>query len=296
MADSCNYGRKCYRAARQVSGKQSGVSGYPDVQLPLTSNALFRILALRSLANSPMRLQDNWLTEGLIDFEYKKYVLLAYLKSVKESFGKVELYPYLSDIIFHYRNLLTLQSNKSLIVDNFPKELSLEKLKQLEVSYRKIIQDDAVMQEIEAIMDFAVPRLKGQLEEGTSIYDFVESKCELSSIGVVPLYAMEGYMFMTQPPENETSIYRYQITVFHSSSEPLRGLQTQFVCTTACSLVNTYESMKMDLVRKYNDLPNPAAFLVLSKMRFPFQQTLMPVAKRLLMKYLSKTETGTTFS
>lgn len=243
-----------------------------------------------------MRLQDNWLTEGLIDFEYKKYVLLAYLKSVRDSFSKVELYPYLSDIIFHYRNLLSLQSNRSLIAENFPKELSLEKLKQLEISYRKIIQDDAVMQEIEAIMEFALPQFKGHLDEGSSIYDFVESKCELSSIGVVPLYASEGYMFMTQPPESETAVYRYQVTVYHNSSETMRGLQTQFIYTTACGLVNTYEGIKMELVRKYSDLPNPAAFLVLSRMKFPFQQTLMPVAKRLLIKYLSKAEGGTTFS
>jgi hypothetical protein len=40
------------------------------------------------------KLKENWLTEGLIDFEYKKYVLLAYLKSVKESFSRVELYPF----------------------------------------------------------------------------------------------------------------------------------------------------------------------------------------------------------
>jgi len=242
------------------------------------------------------RLQDNWLTEGLIDFEYKKYRLLAYLKSVRESFSKVELYPYLSDIIFHYRNLLTLKENKSLIVDHFPKELSLEKLKLLEISYQKVIQDDAVMQEIEAIMAFAIPELREHLEEGSSIYEFVESKCELTSIGVVPLYAQEGYMFMTQPPENETAIYRYQVTVFPNSTEGLRGLQTRFVRTSAHSLANTYESIKLGLVRQFTDLPNPAAFLVLSKMRFPFQQTLVPVAKRLLIKHLSKTEQGTTFS
>lgn len=243
-----------------------------------------------------MQLQDNWLTEGLIDFEYKKYVLLAYLKSVKDSFSKVELYPYLSDIIFHYRNLLTLQSNKSLIVENFPKELSLEKLKQLELSYKKIIQDDSVMNEIEAIMDFALPRLRGQMDEGSSIYEFVESKCELTSIGVVPLYTNEGYMFMTQPPEEETMIYRYQVTVYNSSTEVMRGLSTEFVCTATCSLVNTYENLKLDLVRRYSDLPNPAAFLLLSRLKFPFQQTLMPVAKRLLIKYLSRPDVGTTFS
>lgn len=29
------------------------------------------------------RLDNNWLTQELIDFEYKKYVLLAYFKTVK---------------------------------------------------------------------------------------------------------------------------------------------------------------------------------------------------------------------
>ena len=236
------------------------------------------------------RLGDNWLTEGLIDFEYKKYVLLAYLKAVRESFSKVQLYPHLADIVFHYRNLVALRSDKSVITESVPKELSIEKLELLEISYRKMIEDDAIMQEIEAIMEFAIPQLKGYVEEGSSIYDFVESKCELSAIGVVPLYAREGYVFMTQPPESETNIYRYQITVYHNSSEPMRGLQTEFVRTTNYNLANSYENMKMDLVRHFKDLPNPAAFLVLSKMKFPYKQTLVPIAKRLLIKYLSKSE------
>ena len=234
-------------------------------------------------------LKDSWLTDGLIDFEYKKYVLLAYLKKVKESFSRVELYPYLSDLVFHYRNLVALQENKTLIFESFPKELSLENLKMLELNYKKMIEDDAVMMEVESIMEFAVPQLKGSVEEGSSIYEFVESKCELSPVGVVPLYAHEGYMFLTQPPENETSVYRYQVTVYKSSAEPMRGLQTQLVYTTQYNFSNTYEQMKLTLIRKYTDLPNPAAFLVLSKMKFPYLQTLVPVAKRLLIKHLSKT-------
>ncbi len=41
------------------------------------------------------KLKDNWLTDGLIDYEFKKYQLLAYFKQVKESFQRIELYPYL---------------------------------------------------------------------------------------------------------------------------------------------------------------------------------------------------------
>ncbi|MDZ4716673.1 MAG: hypothetical protein SH819_14500 [Cytophagales bacterium] len=236
------------------------------------------------------RLGDTWLTDGLIDFEYKKYVLLGYLKAVQEAFSRVELYPHLADIVFHYRNLVALQSSKSMIYESFPRELSLESLEMLELNYKKIIEDDAIMQEIESIIAFAIPQIKDSVEEGSEIYEFVESKCELSSIGVVPLYAREGYMFMTQPPENETRIYRYQVTVYQNSSEPMRGLQTEFLQTTTYGLVNTYEQMKLSLIRQFKDLPNPAAFLVLSKMKFPYAQTLVPVAKRLLIKHLSKTE------
>jgi hypothetical protein len=233
-------------------------------------------------------LKDNWLTEGLIDFEYKKYQLLAYLKNVKSSFQRVELYPYLSDLVFHYRNLITLRENKMLIGESFPKEISKERLKKLEVSYRKMIEDDSIMREIESIMDYALPQFKASLDEGSFIYEYVESKCEISPIGLTMLYANEGYLFVTQPPEKETNIYRYQITFFEQSNEAMRGIQTSFVETCEKSIARTYETIKMALIRRYTSLPNPAAYLVLSKLKFPHAQTLMPIAKRLLVKEISK--------
>jgi len=234
------------------------------------------------------RLNDNWLTDGLIDFEYKKYQLLAYFKNVKESFKRVELYPFLSDMIFHYRNLVMLKENKTLIQESFPKELSVENLKNLVLNYHKIIEDDSVMMEIEAIMEYALPQFKDSLDEGSFIYDYVESKCEISPVGLTSLYLDEGYLFVTQPPETETDVYRYQVTIFNQSTEPLRGIHTEFLLTAQRSFSNTYEHMKLNLIRNYVELPNPSVYLVSSKMRFPYQQTLMPVAKRLLVKQIAK--------
>jgi hypothetical protein len=233
-------------------------------------------------------LKDNWLTEGLIDFEFKKYQLLGYLQKVKDSFSRVELYPFLSDLVFHYRNLMILKENKLMIGESFPKELATERLKNLELTYRKIIEDDLIMCEIESIMEYALPQFKASLDEGSYIYEYVESKCEISPVGLTSLYANEGYLFVTQPPEKETNIYRYQVTFFEQSSEPMRGIQTTLVETTERSLASTYESLKLILIRKYSELPNPAAYLVLSKLKFPYVQTLMPVAKRLLVKEISK--------
>lgn len=233
------------------------------------------------------KLSNDWLTQGLIDFEYKKYVLLAYLQTVKQSFGKVELYPFLAELVFHYRNLVAVKENKVLIRESFPKELSLDEIKKLELRYRELVEDDRIMSELESIIDFAIPHIKSSLQEGTVIYEYVESNLEISPVGVTPLYANEGYLFVTQPPEKETNVYRYQVSIFEDSKEQLRSLNTQFVESVDKNMLNTYERIKLDLIRKYKDLPNPAAFLMLSKLKVPFTETLMPVAKRLFVKHIN---------
>lgn len=234
------------------------------------------------------RLKDNWLTDGLIDYEYKKYQLLAYFKRVKESFLRVELFPFLSDLVFHYRNLILLKENHSLIRESFPKEITPEGLKNLEVTYKRIIEDDSVMQEIESIMEYALPQFKSSLDEGSYIYDYVESKCDISPVGLTSLYANEGYLFVTQPPETETNVYRYSVTIFEQSTEVMRGIHTQYLHTAERSLSNTYEHMKLNLIRQFTEFPNPSVYLVMSRLKFPFEQTLMPVAKRLLVKKISQ--------
>ena len=234
------------------------------------------------------KLSKDWLTQGLIDFEYKKYLLMAYLQTVKSSFGKVELYPFLADLVFHYRNLQALKENKALIRDSFPKELSLEEFRKLELSYREMIEDDAVMGELESIINFSLPQIKDSLQEGSIIYEYVESQCEISPVGVTPLYAKEGYLFVTQPPEKETNIYRYQMSIFEGSQEQLRSLNTEFLERVEKNPSNTYERLKLELIRKFKDLPNPAAYLILARMKFPFAETLMPVAKRLFVKHISQ--------
>ena len=61
---------------------------------------------------SKANLSKNWITEGIIDFEYKKYILLAYLQHIKSEFDERKLYPMLSDLFFHYQNLLQFKENK----------------------------------------------------------------------------------------------------------------------------------------------------------------------------------------
>lgn len=233
------------------------------------------------------KLNHDWITEGLIDFEYKKYVLLAYLKDVRGRFNESELYPFLSDLVFHYSNLKKIKDQKQLLYSQFPESLSKADFEKLKISYKKIVEDDAVMAQLQEIISYAIPRIDSAIKEGKEIYDFVEENMEFSPVGLTPIYDQEGYLFLNRDAERQVSIYRYAVSVFESSNEKYRGISTTYVGDEFQDFSRTYEKIKLDLAKRFSDLPNPASFLAVSKLSFPKSQTLLPIAKRLLIRYVS---------
>lgn len=229
-------------------------------------------------------LKHDWLTEGLIDYEYKKYILLAYLKDVQKRFNKSELYPFMADLVFHYRNLLKLKENKQLLYRNFPESLSLDDFKKLKLAYNKMVSDDEVMTVIEEIIAFAIPKLEQAMEEGKELYEFVEENMEMNPVGLSPIYLKEGYLFIYLDAKPSVSVYRYKLTFFEHVNEKYRGISTQYLGDELCGISRSYENLKVDLTRTFTDLPNPATYLVASKLSFPIQQTILPVAKRMLVR------------
>ncbi len=232
-------------------------------------------------------LDKNWLTEGLLDFELKKYTLLAYLQEVKFGFSDMKLYPFLSDLIFHYNNLMKLRENKRIIYDQFPRLMSKVDFEKLKITYEKIIDDDDIMIFLEEILEYSIPQISESMSEGKHIYEFVEENTEISPVGISPLYPDIGYIFLNQYNKKETYIYQYQITIFERADEKYRGIHTHFVESYTKKVTNTFENIKIDLTRKYKELPNPATYLINCKVICPIDETLLPIAKRLVVKYVA---------
>lgn len=235
------------------------------------------------------KLKQDWVTNGLIDAEYKRYILLAYLKSVRKAFGQTELYPSLGELVFHYNNLLQIKKSKTLLSDRFPTGMKGIDRKKLELIYQEMIKDDDIMKELTDIIEYSLPQVKHVLEEGKEIYEFVERNCELVPVGLMPLYVDEGYFFVVVPPQNNTDVYRYQVTLFEQSNESYRGIHVELIDQMKKGVGVTYEGLKRKLISSRADLPNPATFAIESQFVFPMNATLIPVAKRLLVKYISKT-------
>ncbi|HTM91492.1 MAG TPA: hypothetical protein VL095_03675 [Flavisolibacter sp.] len=234
------------------------------------------------------QLSQTWFAEGYIDFELKKYTLLAYLQQINQNFNENKLYPQLSDLIFHYNNIVAFRENKKYLQEHFPKKLTGVQIEKLQVLYEQMIADDELMQELEAIINYSASEMKTTISNGTEIYEFVEDNLTITPIGIVPLDIQEGYFFLSAGNTRSTHVYQYRLSFFEKHDEKFRSIKTNYLEIMHRSIVNTYESLKAALIKNRSDLPNPAVYSIETDLRFPVEETLLPIAKRSLVKFISQ--------
>lgn len=233
-------------------------------------------------------LTKNWLTEKHIDFEYKKYLLLAYLQDVKQNFDSTRLYPWLAQLIEHYKNAVSVRDNKQTLKENFPHRISGIDSSSGKLSYELLVKDDELMKELENIVEYAIPQFETRVEEGKSIYDIVEEHLYIQPVGIIPLNTEFGYMFLKGGDAADTNVYEYQITFWETASEKYKAIHAHYVKSYKKNISTTFQSMKSDLMRENKRLPNPAAYAIESEMVLPLEETFLPIAKRMLVRHLSQ--------
>ncbi|MEI9933974.1 MAG: hypothetical protein WDM71_03815 [Ferruginibacter sp.] len=233
------------------------------------------------------RLSETWFAEGYIDFELKKYTLLAYLKEINSCFRQNKLYPQLGDVIFHYNNIVAFREHKKLMQEHFPKRLSGVQMEKLQLLYQQVIEDDEMMQELEDIIHYAAAEMKTAIKDGAEIYEFVEEKIVIIPVGLMPLDTQEGYFFLNSGNEKDTRVYHYRLSIFEKHDEKYRSIKTDYIDMWYKSIATTYEHIKHELIRNRTTLPNPAVYAVQTPLKFPVEETLLPIAKRCLVKFIS---------
>ena len=103
----------------------------------------------------------------------------------------------------------------------------------------------------------------------------------------MPLDTQEGYFFLSAGEYHMTRVYHYRLSIFEKHDEKYRSIKTLFIDHWTRNLSTTYEHIKAELIRHRKDLPNPAVYSIETDLRFPVDETLLPVAKRSLVKYIS---------
>lgn len=235
-----------------------------------------------------MNLSETWFIEGDIDFELQKYKLLAYLQEVQTYFNETKLYPKLSDLIFHYNNLTSFRKNKKLLQDHFPKRIDEVNAEKLELVYKQMLADGELMQELENIILFAIENIRPIIEDGTGIYEFVEKQLRIEPVGILPLYKNEGYVLLRYGGVQEVRVYSYTITLYEHKDARYRGIKMDLIDSLDGGIIYTSEMIKREIIRNNPQMPNPAVYSIDTEYSFPLDETLLPIAKRLLVQYIGR--------
>ena len=234
-----------------------------------------------------MILNENWLTEPRIDFEYKKYKLLAYWQQIERLFRRNKLYPFAHNLNFHLERLNQFQHLFSQQQSAFSKALTGIDLKQLALQYAALPQENEQLNEVGAVAEFAQPYFSQYVEQAATLRETLMHRMEIQTVGLLPLYQREGYLFVTQP--QSTSVFLYQLNLLHHTNEALQyqSINTTFVTSYNGAFRPAYTYLKRDLIRQDNRFPNPATFALECELDLPLQETLLPLATQVLYKEIT---------
>ena len=231
-------------------------------------------------------LSETWFADGYIDFELKKYTLLAYLKEIHVHFNQRKLYPQLADVIFHYNNLVSFREHKKFLQEQFTKKLTGIQVEKLQLLYQQMMEDDELMTELESIIQYAAAEMRSTITNGTELYETAEQKMNIAPVGLIPLKQHEGYFFLIDTGAI-TKVYEYRLSFYEKHDERYRSIKTEYVATWHRSITHTFEHIKSELIRHRKTLPNPAVYSIETNSNWPLDETLLPIAKRSLVRYIS---------
>jgi len=228
-------------------------------------------------------------TQAGRDVEAAQYRVLAAVKELERSFRHNRLYPGLASLLEVGAMLEAIRQNASLLNERTSQTLTGVDLD------RQVLMFDVTqppgegdVERMMSLVSWAIPLLKPLADEGMAVYDFVAQNISIDTVGILPMYRDEGYLFVPDAANEIVHVLRFELALFTNRDEQYRAMKTvELPSRPKSTVLQAPEDVKLELVATYSDLPNPATFLCDTDLEFPFEDTVLPVAKRKLMRYLA---------
>ncbi len=219
------------------------------------------------------------------DEEAKQYRILAGLQTSREKFKRNRLYPELADLINLHKTLLELKESLDRMDQELPREIKDIDLENKEIIYEHLDLNQDQINPVRRIIEWAEPQIKEAIDEGVSVFEFVDERMDVDNVGIVPNYRDEGYFFVPDNSIKDLKLYRYELSLFTSSENRYRSLKTSYLKSISQKFLEQDPStVKLKLLDQRKELPNPATYSFHTDLDMPFKETIFPVAKRKLMQ------------
>lgn len=223
------------------------------------------------------------------DIEFSQYQVLATLKKFSKLLHKNKLFPHYNELIDVNIQLELLLQQKANQTENIARKIIGIDFDKKELIYGSEYQD--VLKEVnESVIEFilwAMPKINEPVQEGKAIFDFVDSNLIIKEIGITPFYQDEGYFFIEDCLTESIHIFGYEVSDILTSDISFKTFRTRYMEAWKFTNANFYDNIKNKLTKKYPHLPNPAIYSIETDIDFPFNETILPVAKRKIMRHLA---------
>lgn len=230
----------------------------------------------------------SFFTQVNDDFEKRQYLLLGNLRTMKQAFQKNLLYPHLGRLIELREQLQQILDGFTSLDNSGPKRIRSINLEEQRIEFESVLPEKLDLGAVKDFIRWAQPLITEAIQEGISIYEFVDENLSVDQVGIQPAYTDEGYFFMPDFDSGGLNLFRYELSIFSDARERYRSLKTTLIkkLDQGHAAQEDPSSIKLSLIREYRDLPNPATYAFHSPIAFDFQHTLFPVARRRLLRIL----------
>lgn len=109
----------------------------------------------------------TWYSESPIDFEYKQYILFAYLQKVENSFINKIVSPHL----LHMEKMLDEMSTFDKLIDDYRGQFDRHRYIYLFKDNKLTGENDEMLMEVRKIIDFSIPQLKTRIDFGYKVFE-----------------------------------------------------------------------------------------------------------------------------
>lgn len=231
-------------------------------------------------------------TSAVDDVERTQYEILAGLQKAESAFEAKRVYPYLGRLVHLHGALMTVLARTEEFRTPQTGEIAGIDWEEKSVTYEWPELEETEMDVVEDLIRWALPKIKSVIEEGRSVYEHVEENMKLETVGIMPSYVQEGYLMVPERTADALHVLRYELSIIQDEGEKHRALRTNHCKTVEQEGLDVHPSnIKLDLLEERRDLPNPATYFSNTGVSVPYEETLLPVVKRRLIRHLA-TEMG----
>lgn len=232
-------------------------------------------------------MNEIWLNNNTFDFEYNKYQILGFVKKAKLRFSKLLLQPSMNKISAMLKAIQDYKTKNQTLENTLKTPLIDIDLKEMKFIYENI-ETTKQLDAFKDIIEYKASVLEQAQKDGHKMNDFISNQIDFSPFGIMPYHNDYGYLFLSNISTEEVDIFSFQNTFYATATDDFKYISTKHIDNVRLGIMNSYNNIKLNLLKKRKYFANPAAYVFESNMYIPVQATFLPIAKLMLAQHINK--------